>query len=398
MKVILYVSIYTIINLYLLIKFLGLITNLSEKTNKLYLKIIASIIYIICYSSVILGYLLPISTLQKHIQIFANYFTGFMIYTSIIALIIDVTKFISVKFFKVKKEFYKSKKYLYTVSTGLLAVVLLANLYGNYHAKQITVRNYNVSINKSAKDVKQLKIALIADTHLGYSVGHEMMEKMSEKINNEDVDLVVIAGDIFDNSVKTVDDIEKCKEAIASIKSKYGIYATFGNHDIDEKLFEGFSVQSNHEGYRDVEMEKFLVDAGVKILDDGVATLLDESIYLIGRKDSEKTGFGEEERESIENLLKNVDISKPTIVLEHEPRDLDYIGSLGVDLHMAGHTHAGQFFPFTIGTSIMWKNDYGQKVFNGMTSIVTSGIGVYGPNLRVLTNSEVSIVNVKFGQ
>ena len=396
MKVLLYIAVYTLINAYIMLKLLRWIENLSEKKNKLLIKIIASIIYGICYSSVILGYLLPISTVQKYIQIFAILFTGCMIYSGIMIVLLDIAKIISTKIFKVNKEFFISKKYLYTVGAVVTLLVLSFNIYGNYHAKQVKVREYNVSINKSVKDVKQLKIALISDFHLGYSVGHEMMEKMTEKINNENVDLVFIAGDIYDNSVKTVDDMEKCKKALASIKSNYGVYATFGNHDIDEKLFQGFSVQSDHDGYRDSEMEKNLVDSGIRILDDDVIKILDNSINIIGRKDSERTGLDKAQRESIDKLMENVDASKPTIVLEHEPRDLEYIGNLGVDLHLAGHTHAGQFFPLTIGTSIMWKNDYGQKVFNGMTSIVTSGIGVYGPNLRVLTNSEVSIVNIDF--
>lgn len=396
MKLILYIAVYTLINVYLIVKIIRWITKLGKKTNKISIKVILSVIYFLCYLSVILGYLLPISIVQKYIQIFANIFTGFMIYTGVMFLLIDIVKFVSIRIFKVDKEFYKQKKYLYISGILIILMVLFTNIYGNYHARHVKVREYNVSINKSVQDIKHLKIALIADLHLGYSIGHEMMEDMAEKINDEDVDLVVIAGDIFDNSVDTVDDMKKCKEALGSIKSKYGVYATFGNHDIDEKLFEGFSVKSDHDGYRNKEMENILRDVGIKILDDEIVKICNDSINIIGREDSERTGFGEIARKSIDSLMENVDVSKPTIVLEHEPRNLDYIGGLGVDLHLAGHTHAGQIFPFSIGTNIIWKNNYGQKVFNGMTSVVTSGIGIYGPCLRVLTDSEISIVNCEF--
>ena len=396
MKILLYITIYTLINAYILTKIIKWITNINEKTNKLTVKVSIIILYTIMYFSVILGYLLPISTLQKYIQIFANYFTGCMIYTGIIFLLLDIITIISVKIFKVNNDFFKSKKYLYTLRVALVTIVLFTNIYGTYHAQQIKVKNYEVNINKTTKDTKQFKIALIADFHLGYSIGHKMMKQMAEKINKENVDVVFIAGDIFDNSVKTVDNIEKCKDALSSINSRYGVYATFGNHDIDEKLFEGFSVKSNHDGYRNKEMENILIDAGIKILDDEVFTLFDDSIYVIGRKDSERTGFGEEKRESLETLLEKVDISKPTIVVEHEPRNLSEISKQGVDLHLAGHTHAGQIFPFSLGAAIMWPNLVGQKQFGNMTSIVTSGIGIYGPFMRIGTDSEISIVNVHF--
>lgn len=396
MRLAIYIVVYTLINTYLLIKILKWFSNLSEKTNRLPVKIIAGCIYGIAYLSVILGYLLPISTVQKYIQIFANGFTGCMIYAGVTALLLDIAKLVCVKIFKVNKEFFKSKKYLYSSCALITTIILFTNIYGNYHAQQIKVKNYDVSIDKMVKDTKQLKIALVADFHLGYSIGYKMMEQMAEKINKENVDVVFIAGDIFDNSVKTVDNMDKCREALASIKTTYGVYATFGNHDIDEKLFEGFSVQSDHAGYRDKEMENVLINAGIKILDDDVFSMLDDSVYIVGRKDSERTGFGEQGRESIESLLEKVDLNKPTIVVEHEPRFLPEIGNLGVDLHLAGHTHAGQIFPFSLGAAIMWPNLAGQKEFGNMTSVVTPGIGIYGPFLRVGTDSEISIVNVHF--
>lgn len=394
MKIIIYIIVYALINAYILNNLIKWITKIVE--NKKSAKVAVITLYAICFSSVILGYLLPISPIQRFIQIFANCFTGCMIYTGILLVLIDIIKIIIVRIVKVDQNVFKNKKYLYSIGTTLVISVLFVNIYGNYHAQQIIVNNYEVNIHKTATNAKELKIALVADFHLGYSIGYKMMEDMAKKINEENVDLVLIAGDIFDNSVKTVDNMEKCKNALASIQSKYGTYATFGNHDIDEKLFEGFSVKSNHDGYRDKEMENILIDAGIKILDDEVFTLLNDSVNVIGRKDSERTGFGEQSREKIEDLIKKVDISKPTIVVEHEPRDLDKISDLGVDLHLAGHTHDGQIFPLNLGAALMWPNLGGIKQFGNMASVVTPGIGIYGPFIRVGTNSEISIVNVHF--
>lgn len=396
MNFVIYIIIYILINVYILLRILGWITYLSKNSNKKYVKIAITILYIICCISPIVGYLLPISDFQKNIQEFANSFMGVLIYMLMVAVISDMIKLILCKIFKLKNDKPKMKKCFYVVGIIATIVVVGTSIYGLVHARNITVRDYHVKISKKIdNENKNFKIALIADLHLGYNIGYKMMEQMVEKINSQNVDLVVIAGDIFDNSSVTVDDIGKCQDALSNLNSPYGVYAVFGNHDVDERLFCGFSVQSTDCDYRNEKMESMLKSAGIKILDDEV-TLINDSLYMIGRKDAEKSGFGAEEREDLVTLMKDVDMTKPVIVLEHEPMNLEEISNLGVDLHLSGHTHAGQFFPLTIGTSIKWLNSYGLKQVGNMSSIVTSGIGVYGPNIRIGTNSEISIVNIQF--
>lgn len=398
MNFIFYMIVYTLINLYILMRILGWISYLSKSLNKKYIKIGVVILYTICYLSPIVGYLLPISNFQKNIQEFANSFMGVLIYMLMVTSISDIIKLILFKIFKLKNDRQKMKQFFYVVGIIATIVVVGTSIYGLIHARNITVRNYNVKISKSIEsEKKDLKIALIADLHLGYNIGYKMMEQMVEKINNQNVDLVLIAGDIFDNSSVTVDDIEKCQKALSKLNSTDGVYAVFGNHDVEERLFCGFSVQSTDSDYRNEEMEDMLKSAGIRILDDEV-TLIKDSLYIVGRKDAEKSGFGAEERKELTTLMENVDKSKTVIVLEHEPMNLEEISDQGVDLHLSGHTHAGQFFPLTIGTSMKWLNSYGMKQVGKMTSVVTSGIGVYGPNIRIGTNSEIGIVNIQFDE
>ena len=128
----------------------------------------------------------------------------------------------------------------------------------------------------------------MADFHLGYSVGYKMMEKMEDIINKEDVDLVLIAGDIFDNSYDSLDKPSRIKNSLKNIKSKYGKYAVFGNHDVDEKLFAGFSIGSSKKAFRDDRMNNMLKDAGIKILDDEVEEIKD---YIKTKNDDRCTFF-----------------------------------------------------------------------------------------------------------
>ena len=221
------------------------------------------------------------------------------------------------------------------------------------------------------------------------------MQKIKDNINNEDVDLVLIAGDIFDNSYDAVDDIDKIIKSFRDINSKYGTYAVFGNHDVDERLFAGMSIGNNKKARRDKRMEEVLEKSNIEIIDDETV-LLDDAFYLIGRKDYKKAGDCTNNRKNLNYLLDDVDKKKPIILLEHEPIYIDKISKSGVDIHLSGYTHGGQFFSMTLLTRNKWKNQYGYIKENNMHSIVTSGVGLYGPNIRTSSDSEICILNISF--
>ena len=394
MKLLIIIIIYGFLNFYLCRKVILWFSKFKLKKSSIIIKTLITIIYLSCFLSVILGYFLPNSNMQKLILKFSNYFTGTMFYMLIAAIISDLVILISIRILHKGKNIFHTKKYIFTSAAITLTLVGGLSLYGFIHATNIKTTKYDIVIkNKDIKE-KKLKIILIADTHFGYSVGYKMAEKMVNKINKENADLVLIAGDVFDNSYDSLDKPERILKALKSIKSKYGSYAVFGNHDVKERLFAGFSISDGKKAIRDNRMSNMLKEAGIKILDDKVEKIKD--FYIIGRKDYSKAGDGTNNRLSIDKLIKQVDTNKFVIVLEHEPKDLENISEKNVDLHVAGHTHAGQFFPLTIGTSIIWSNDYGLKKYNKMNSVVTSGIGVYGPNMRVGTDSEVVVINVKF--
>lgn len=394
MKLVLLILVYGFLNFYLCRKVILWFSKFKLKKTSIIIKTLITIVYLGCFLSVILGYALPNSTAQRIILKFSNYFTGMMFYMLIAAVISDLVILISVRVLKKDKNFFYTKKYIFSVATITIILVGGLSIYGFIHATDIKTTKYDIVVkNKDIKE-KKLKIALIADTHFGYSVGYKMADKMVNIINKENPDLVLIAGDVFDNSYDSMDNPDRIKKAFKSIKSKYGTYAVFGNHDVKEKLFAGFSISEGKKALRDNRMENMLKEAGIKILNDKVEKV--EDFYIIGRKDYSKAGDGTNNRLSIDKLVKKVDTNKFVIVLEHEPKNLKEISKNKIDLHVAGHTHAGQFFPLTIGTEIIWENNYGYEKYNNMNSIVTSGIGVYGPNMRVGTDSEVVIINVRF--
>lgn len=396
MMLVLLIFIYTLINYYLCTKVILWFSKFDNILGSNLIKIIIGIIYFICFISVLTGYFLRNSKFQKKIQKFANVFTGMLFYMILIALFSDLIRLISVNFLNVSKDVFFSNKYAVAIGTITILVVVGLSIYGYFHAKKITIKHYDITINGKKIKRSNLRIILVADFHLGYSVGYEMMEKMKDKINEQYADIVLIAGDIFDNSAFLADNMNKCENALKEIKSRFGTYAVYGNHDVEEKLLGGFPTTYKKIVKRDKEMEKILQRANIKVLNDQVIQI--EDFYIVGRKDYEKTGEENKYRLPIDKLLNKVQKNKFIIVLEHEPKHLKKLSKFPIDLHLAGHTHAGQYFPINIGTRLVWKNHYGIKKINNMTSIVTSGIGVYGPNMRVGTNSEIAIIDVTFNK
>ena len=242
---------------------------------------------------------------------------------------------------------------------------------------------------------RSIKVVLAADLHLGYSIGYRQAEKIAEKINEAEPDLVCLAGDIFDNHYGALDDPEKIREALSGIRSKYGVYACYGNHDYEEQILAGFTFDSEEHVYIGDKMRQLLDDAGIRTLEDETV-LIDDSFYLSGRKDYSSRKKSGNIRMSPEELLSGLDHDKPIIVMDHQPKELQELSDAGADLDLCGHTHDGQMFPGNIVTSLIWENSCGYLKKGDMHNIVTSGAGIFGPYMRVGTKSEIVEISVNF--
>ena len=209
---------------------------------------------------------------------------------------------------------------------------------------------------------------------------------MVDRINGQDADLVVIAGDIFDNEWEAVEDPETIAATLRSIRSKYGVYACYGNHDIEEPVLAGFTFRQSEKKESDPRLDEFLKNANITLLRDE-GTLIDGKFYLYGRPDAHRPGRGIETRKTPDEITAGLDKDKPIIVLDHQPKELQELADAGVDIDLCGHTHDGQMFPGNLTIKLMWENACGYLQKGKMHNIVTSGVGLFGPNMRVGTKS-----------
>ena len=159
-----------------------------------------------------------------------------------------------------------------------------------------------------------------------------------------------------------------------------GLYAITGNHE-----FIGGARRTI----------PYIESKGIRVLKDEMI-ILPGGIQLIGRLDRDSKRFYSKERMPLEVLMKNIDHSRPVILLDHQPVNLEEAEKYGVDLQLSGHTHNGQFWPLNYFTKAIYEISYGYGKKGNTQFIVSSGFGIWGPRIRSASRSEVLLLNISF--
>ena len=380
---------YVLLNCYLyslFVKWINLLTNLLSNEIFYLLFLIITIMLSLLY---LFALMIPNTLLKKIFTKIGNYYLGISIYSYIVVIVYSVLKILIICFFS-------NYNIEMAIISGFICImlVIMINIYGIINAKIIHVKRYSLMINKQGNNLKQLKIVMLADIHLGYNIGANHVKKMVETINKEIPDIVIIAGDIFDNNYYAMDNHKKIIDLLKKIKTKYGTYAVYGNHDVKAKTLFGFTLNNKKCKFRDTKMDQFMKKSNIKVLKDD-CVMIKDSIYIYGRVDYTNNADVIKRKKACD-ITKKMDKNKTIIVIDHQPKELNQLSDSGVDIDLSGHTHDGQIFPFNIICRVFYKNGYGLKKFGNMYSIVTSGIGLYGPNIRVLTKAEITSIDVMF--
>lgn len=385
--------IYILLNIYVFLWFRRYMTACFRIFHKWQFGLSMLIIYSFLALSLLLAFLWPARWLKQ----LSNIWFGMVAYILLTVITADLLRIILKYVIKINPEKLSSPRLIAINGTLCILFIAFVTIHGFFHARHIQVTPYEVTVNKSCGSLDSLNIVLTADLHLGYNMGNAQMKQMVQKINEENPDLVVIAGDLFDNDFDALKDPGQIAATLREIKSTYGVYACYGNHDIQEKILAGFTFTKKEKKVSDPRMDAFLKDAGITLLQDE-GLLIENSFYLFGRADRERPGRGIETRKTPSEIAELSPDDKPFIVIDHEPDELEALSDAGVDLDLCGHTHNGQVFPGNLTIKLFWENPYGYLKKGDMHNIVTSGVGVFGPNMRVGTKSEICSIHVTFGQ
>lgn len=339
--------------------------------------------YQIVYWTVVImtGVSIVLSRLSESISTYwlpliLNTVCAIMICSVFVTLIFDIGRWISKK---------RLKPQLTTKVVYILGICSLF-YYGHEMAMEPSVVNYQVKIDKSAK-VNKLRIVQLSDIHINDMTSFDRIQHMVDKVNQLDADFIVITGDTLDRRLQPFTEKGFDKQ-FQQFKSKYGTYIIFGNHE-----YLNIKEENNHEQ----DIINAFKHANMKVLKDDVVHLDNVGITFIGRDDFSSSRY-DIKRASLPDLMMFSNTNKPIILLDHQPHNLDEPANLGVDLMISGHTHAGQVFPINLIEKLIYKNNYGiyKNTKQHFTSIVSSGFGFWGPPIRLMTRSEIVVIDVTF--
>ena len=261
-----------------------------------------------------------------------------------------------------------------------ISAVLITAVYlfaGWFLANHVFETTYEFT---TEKDLGALRVVQISDSHLGVTMDGKEFGEQIEKIQGTNPDVVVITGDFVDDDSLKEDMIIAC-EALGELKTTYGVYFIFDNHD------EGYF---NSRNFTVNELRENLEANEVKILEDETV-LIDERFYIVGRKDRSA-----EEREDMLSLVAELDKSKYMIVLDHQPNDYAAESEANVDLVLSGHTHGGHIWPAGMIGVLIGSNDraYGTETRGNTDFVVSSGLSGWAIPFKTGTISEYVVIDI----
>ncbi len=265
------------------------------------------VVYVFLALSIVIAFFLPHSDFQRFLKLISNYWLGILLYIMLTVVVADLLRLILKRLNFPHKEKLFSRGGHAVVGTICFCVICAFSLVGIFTARHTVVTQQDITIEKDGGKLDSLHVVLIADLHLGYSIGNDHMKQMVDKINALDPDVVLVAGDIFDNEYEAVKDPDQVAKTLSRIKSKYGVYATYGNHDIEEPILAGFTFGGkNKKKESDPRMDAFMQRAGFTLLQEK-GVWIDDSVYLYGRPDYERPGRGITERKTPKQITKGID-------------------------------------------------------------------------------------------
>lgn len=251
---------------------------------------------------------------------------------------------------------------------GVTTLLLIAGNI-NYHHPRIE----NLKIETDKPLVEELRIVAVSDVHLGYGTSRKALARYVDMINEQQPDVVLIVGDLIDNSIRPVEEAHM-EEELKRISAPKGVYMAVGNHE----YISGMDACS-----------EFIRRTPICLLRDSVVRV-DDHVAIIGRDDRMNM-----RRKSVEELADSVANNCFTIVIDHQPYDIAESEKCGVDLHISGHTHRGQVWPISWLTDAMYDQSHGYRKWSSTHAYVLQGLSLWGPPFRIGTNSDMLVVDLK---
>jgi len=264
-----------------------------------------------------------------------------------------------------------------TIAASLFSAGTLVSLYGVINAARLRVTRINVALPNLPAQWRGRVAALVSDTHLGHVRNGRFIRRVVRTLASLKPDVVFLAGDLYDG---TAGDFERLAQPWTALTTPHsppavphGVYYIAGNHE---------------EFYGEAEYQQPLVKAGVRELNNQKVEIDGLQVIGVHYRDA---SHPERYRQILRAAA--LDRNRASVLLLHAPVHLDVAEGEGVSLQLSGHTHGGQFFPYTWIAGRVWgKFIHGLERLGNLLVYVSFGAGTWGPPMRVGTWPEIVLI------
>jgi predicted MPP superfamily phosphohydrolase len=299
-----------------------------------------------------------------------------LLYASLCLLVLELLQ-LSDRLWKwypqwIRQRWAKVKLAFFLIIPALVAAVLI----NGYRAVMLpAVTHVHIEIpGKDAGGTDSLTLVMMSDIHIGEIIRRPQVKRYVEMSNALEPDLIVMPGDLLDYDLHRAE-AEDVAAELRRLKAPLGVYAVNGNHEYRANRFAKW---------------KWIERTGAQLLVD-TALLVANSFYLIGRDD-----YINKRRAPLQSIMQGIKAEKPVILIDHQPRTFSEASMNKIDLGLYGHTHFGQFRPYSLALYLIYKCPYGYYRLGPSQFYVSSGLGVAGPPYRVGTKSEMVVLHIRF--
>ncbi len=368
-------SVYGIVNYYIFRRVVSIIPD--------HYKTIFTIVFVFVVLSYIIGRFLEnywVWYVSDFLVWVGSFWIAIMFYSLLLLIIIDVIRIINHFLPVIPGALTSNPDKLRRVLALIVSVLVLIIVAGGFfNSRLVAIKKYTINLNKKAGDLKSLNIVMASDLHLGTINGKNFTYRIVDKINKQNPDIILLAGDIIDEDIKPVlrDNVG---EALLELKAKYGVFGITGNHEYIGGVKDAVDYLTDHN-------IRMLIDSYIKI---------DSSFYLVGRADRDSRRFADYTRKPLEEIIEGADKSLPLILMDHQPFQLSDARNNGIDLQLSGHTHNGQLWPINYIVQKIYELAWGYRLIGGTHYFVSSGVGTWGPPIRTGSRPEIIKITLNF--
>jgi predicted MPP superfamily phosphohydrolase len=265
------------------------------------------------------------------------------------------------------------------VSVLILSASALLLLLGYVSAQfGVKLRRVKVPIENLPRELSGLKVLQITDLHVGPTIRKPFVEKVVKLAAKAAPDLIVFTGDLADGTVR---ELESEVAPLSTLRAPLGQYFVPGNHEyywggspwIEKARELGFTP---------------LINAHTVVRKDGKA------FAIAGVSDPAAQHFGQPGPDFDRAFAGIPEEAFPRIFLCHQPKYAAVAEEHGATLQLSGHTHGGQFFPWTLIASWVHRFNYGLHRLGALWIYVSRGTGYWGPPVRVGSPAELTLLEL----